>query len=294
MLLLRAYAFSQESMSLQTTVEGAGEPITIDRTAQVRLIGERINPRPDSDLAEELTAGNLGLVRELAEEQVENGADLIDINVDTDGVDKAEMLPKAVEAVGETVDVPIVIDTNYEDADALRDALEVCPGKPVINSVNGEEESLETILPIVAEYETAVIGLTMDDDGIPDDVDTRFEIAETLLERADEQDIPKEDVIIDPAALPLSTNSEAGRVTLDTMERIRDELGNNMTLGLSNISFELPQRDLINNTYLAMAIRAGLSVPIVHTESVIETTLVADLSMGRDDFAKRFLGYYRS
>lgn len=281
-------------MSVATTVEGAGEPITIDRTEQVRIIGERINPRPESELAKALAADDLDPVRRLAEEQVENGADLIDVNVDADGVDKEEMLPKAVEAVAETVDAPIVIDTNYEDADALRAALERCPGKPVVNSVNGETESLETILPIVAEYGAAVIGLTMDDDGIPDDAQARFDIATEILDRAEEAGIPNEDVIIDCAAIPLSTNSEAGRVTLDTMELVREELGNNITLGVSNVSFELPQRELINNTFLAMAIRAGLSVPIVHTESAIETILVSDLAMGRDDFAKRYLGHYRS
>lgn len=281
-------------MALKTTVEGPGKLVTIDRTDQVRVIGERINPRPESDLAEALAEGDLEPVRRLAEEQVAKGADLIDVNVDADGVDKDEMLPKAVEAVANTVDVPIVIDTNYEDAEALREALERCPGKPIVNSVNGEEDSLETVLPIVAEYETAVIGLTMDDDGIPDGADTRFEIAETILERGDEEGIPKEDVIIDCAALPLSTDSDAGRVTLDTIERVRTELGNNITLGLSNVSFELPERDFINNTFLAMAIHAGLNVPIVHTESAIETILVADLAMGRDDFAKRYLGHYRS
>ncbi|AUX10156.1 5-methyltetrahydrofolate--homocysteine methyltransferase [Halalkaliarchaeum desulfuricum] len=280
-------------MSLQTTVEGAGESVTLDRTQQVHLIGERINPRPESDLAEALSEGNLEPVRELADEQVENGADLIDVNVDADGVDKDEMLPKAVETVADAVDVPIVIDTNYEDADALEEALDLCPGKPIVNSVNGELESLETILPLVDEYETAVIGLTMDDDGIPDDADTRFEIAQAILARADEHGIPKEDVIIDCAALPLSTDSEAGRTTLDTMEMVRDELGNSITLGLSNVSFELPNREEINSVYLAMAIRAGLNVPIVRAETTKEVALIADLAMGRDDFAKRYLGYYR-
>lgn len=280
-------------MSVQTTVEGSGESITLDRSEQVHLIGERINPRPESDLAAALSKGDMAPVRELAVEQVDNGADLIDVNVDADGVDKREMLPKAVETVADAVDVPIVIDTNYEDAAALEEALERCPGKPVVNSVNGEEESLETILPLVAEYETAVIGLTMDDDGIPDDAESRFEIAKKILARADNNGIPKENVIVDCAALPLSTNSEAGRTTLDTMEMVRDELGNSITLGLSNISFELPNREQINSVYLAMAIRAGLNVPIVHAETTKEVGLIADLAMGRDDFAKRYLGYYR-
>lgn len=281
-------------MSLQTTVEGAGEPVTLDRTEQVHIIGERINPRPDSALAEALRNGEMDRVETLAEEQVANGADLIDVNVDADGVDKDEVLPKAVETVAETVDVPIVIDTNYEDAAALEAALSVAPGKPVVNSVNGETESLETILPIVADHEAAVIGLTMDDDGIPDDPDARFAIAERILERADEEGIPAEDVIIDAAALPVSANDEAGRVTLDTIERVRDELGNNITLGVSNVSFEMPERQPVTNTFLAMAIRAGLNVPIVHPAETRETILIGDLMMGRDDFAKRYLGYYRS
>lgn len=281
-------------MSLQTTVAGAGEPITIDRSDRIRLIGERINPRPESDLATALAAGDMEPVRRLAVEQVENGADLIDVNVDVDGVEKAVALPQVVEAVGEAVDAPVVVDTNYEDADVLREALEVCPGRPVINSVNGETESLETILPIAAEYDTAVIGLTMDDDGIPRDADTRVEIAGTILERAEAAGVPREDVIVDCAAIPLSTDSSTGAVTLETMRRVRDEFGNNVTLGLSNVSYELPERERINQIFLAMAMEAGLNVPIVHPGDTVETALVADLVLGRDDYAKRFLTHYRS
>ena len=281
-------------MSLQTTVEGADSTLTIDRTEQVRIIGERINPRPESDLAEALKNEDMGPVRELAVEQVENGADLIDVNVDVDGVDKETVLPMAVEAVSEAVDVPIVIDTNYDDAAALEAALEVAPGKPVINSVSMEEASREAILPLVAEYETAVVGLTMDEAGPPDDAQTRVELAEKLLQEVEAYDIPREDVIIDPIALPLSSDSEIGYEILQAMQQIRDEFGNNITLGLSNISFEMPERETINDLYLAMAIQSGLSVPIVNAGETREAILLADLMMGRDDFAKRFLGYYRS
>ena len=281
-------------MSLQTTVEGTDSSLTIDRTEQVRIIGERINPRPESDLAEALANENMDPVRELAIDQVENGADLIDVNVDVDGVEKETVLPMAVEAVADAVDVPIVIDTNYDDADALEAALEVTPGKPIINSVSMESPSLDAILPLVAEYDTAVIGLTMDEAGPPDDAETRVEFAEALLEEAAGYDIPPEDVIIDPLALPLSSNSEIGAEILTAMERIRDELGNNITLGLSNISFEMPERERINDLFLAMAIQSGLSVPIVNAGETREAILLADLMMGRDDFAKRFLSYYRS
>lgn len=281
-------------MTLKTTVQGAGDSLTIDRADRVVMIGERINPRPESDLAAALAESDMDPVRRLASEQVENGADLIDINVDVEGLDKETILPLVVEAVADETDVPIVIDTNYEDAAALEAALEVCPGKPVVNSVNGEEASLETILPLIAEYGTAVIGLTMDDDGIPDDAQTRFQIAETILDRATAAGVPVEDVIIDCAAIPISTDHEAGRTTLETVERVRDELGNNITLGVSNVSFELPQREPINNTFLAMAISAGVNVPIVHPESARETVLIADLVRGRDAYAKRYLNYYRS
>jgi 5-methyltetrahydrofolate--homocysteine methyltransferase len=281
-------------MSLQTTVTGTGAPIQIDRTDQVRLIGERINPRPESTLTEALIDGNMEPVRELAVEQVENGADLIDVNVDVDGVDKEKMLPKAVDAVAEEVDVPVVIDTNYEDAEALEAALEVAPGKPVINSVSMESASSEAILPLVAEYETAVVGLTMDESGPPDDAATRVELAKALLDEAANYDIPSDDVIIDPLALPLSSNADIGAEILSAMEQIRDELGNNITLGLSNISYEMPQRDQINNLFLAMAIQSGLSAPIVNVGKSRDAILIADLVMGRDKFAKRYLSHYRS
>ncbi len=281
-------------MSLQTTVQGAGSPLTIDRESHVRIIGERINPRPESALADALVDGNVAPVGELAVEQVENGADLIDVNVDTDGVKKETVLPAAVEAVADAVDAPIVIDTNYDDRTALERALEVAPGKPVVNSVSMEPESLDAILPLVAEYETAVVGLTMDESGPPDDAETRVELAEALLEEAAAYDIPAEDVIIDPLALPLSSNAAIGEAILTAMEQIRDDLGNNITLGLSNISYEMPQREQINNRFLAMAIQSGLSVPIVNAAEARETMLIADLIMGRDDFAKRYLSYYRS
>ncbi|MDZ7849521.1 MAG: dihydropteroate synthase [Halodesulfurarchaeum sp.] len=281
-------------MTVVTEVEGTEETVRIDRTEQVRIIGERINPRPESDLAVALQNEDMEPVRELALEQVENGADLIDVNVDADGIDKETVLPMAVETVADAVDVPIVIDTNYDDADALEAALEVVPGRPIVNSVSMEGPSLETIFPLVAEYDTAVVGLTMDESGPPGSAEGRIELAEALLEQADEYGVDREDVILDPLAYPLSTDSDAGLDVLTAMETIREEFGNNITLGLSNISYEMPERDRINNLYLAMAIEAGLNVPILNPGETRETVLIADLVMGRDDYAKRFLGHIRS
>lgn len=278
---------------MKTTLEGSSTTVTIDPAERVYIIGERINPSPDSKLARSLADGDMAYVQDLARDQVENGADLIDINVDEETIDTREILPKTVEAVSAVVDVPLVLDTNYENVEAIEAALKICPGKPVINSVSGERDSLDRILPLVQEYDTAVIGLTMDADGIPDDPEARLSIARDIVETAEDLGIPRQDVIFDPLALPAASNPDAGLATLRSIELIREELGNSISLGVSNISYELPRRVEINNLFLAMAIRAGLNMPIVDPVKTRQAILISDLLLGRDEYARRFLTFHR-
>jgi 5-methyltetrahydrofolate--homocysteine methyltransferase len=260
------------------------------------LIGERINPTGRKRLAAALSEGNLEVIRQEAKAQVEAGAGILDVNVGAAGVDEVDMLPKAVRIVMETVDVPICIDSA--DPRALRAALvvhqELAPeGKPLINSVNGEEERLEKVLPLVAEFKTAVIGLAMDDDGIPNESARRLAVARTIVERAEALGIPREDIAVDCLALTVGADSQAAVVSLEAMKMVRDELGVNMTLGASNVSFGLPDREVINWAFLAMALQNGVNCPIVNAAKVRQAILAADLLLGRDEYAMRYIKDYK-
>jgi len=178
----------------------------------------------------------------------------------------------------------------------LEAALETCPGKPLINSVNGEERSLARIFPLVERHKAAVIGLTMDEDGIPPDPEERLRIAEKILRRAEEHGIPREDVIIDCIATAVSVDQGAAKVTLEAMRRVVEEFGVNLTLGASNVSFGLPGRIVINSAFLAMALAAGLTCPILDpTQPQIgETILASDLLVGSDEWAMRYIAHFRA
>ncbi|MBE9471679.1 MAG: dihydropteroate synthase, partial [Chloroflexi bacterium] len=166
-------------------------------------------------------------------------------------------------------------------------------GKPLVNSVNGEEKNLSRVLPLVAEHKAAVIGLCMDDDGIPNDPQKRLGIARKIIERAEDLGIPREDVLIDCLALTVGADSKAALVTLETIRLVRAELGVNMTLGASNVSFGLPDREVVNWAFLAMAIREGVNAPIVNADRVRQAILAADVLLGRDEFAMRYIKDYR-
>jgi 5-methyltetrahydrofolate--homocysteine methyltransferase len=281
---------------METILKSAKETVVISLGKPTVLIGERINPTGKKSLAKALVEGDLSIVKQEAEEQVEAGADILDVNVGAASVNEVELLPKAVKLVMETVDVPICIDSA--DVEALRAALamhkEMAPeGKPLINSVNGEEERLEAILPLVVEFGAAVIGLAMDDDGIPPTPEKRFEVAQKIVERAEGMGIPREDILIDCLALTVGADSQAGRITMQAIEMVRDELGVNQTLGASNVSFGLPERETINWVFLGMCIQNGLNAPIVDVEKVRPAVLAADLVLGRDDYAMRYIKAYK-
>ncbi len=277
---------------MQTKVSSASRDVVISGDGPTILIGERINPTGRKKLTEALRAGNLDVVREEAVAQVSAGADILDVNVGAQGVDETAMLPKAVQEVMQSVDAPICIDFNK--VDSLEAALRVYQGKPIVNSVTGEEKSLQAILPLVKEYGAAVIGLALDDEGIPKTADRRVAIARKIVERAEAIGIPREDVIIDCLALTIGSDDGAGLVTLETVAEVRRSLGVNQTLGASNVSFGLPDRTLLNRTFLAIAIAAGLTCPTVDAAIVRSAVRSADLVLGRDRYAQRYIQEYRS
>ncbi|NLF01830.1 MAG: dihydropteroate synthase [Anaerolineales bacterium] len=281
---------------METVLKSAKQTVVISPERPTVLIGERINPTGKKRLAAELVAGNLEVVRREALEQVDAGADVLDVNVGAAGVDELDLLPRAVRLVMETVDAPVCIDSA--NAKALRAALDVhkmlAPeGKPLINSVNGEEDRLEAVLPLVAEYKTAVIGLTMDDAGIPTSSDKRLAIAHKIVERAAAFGIEPCDIVIDCLALTVGADAQAALATLDTIRRVRAELGVNMALGASNVSFGLPCREVINWAFLSMVIQSGVTCPIVDVAKVRPAVLATDLLLGRDEYAMRYISDHR-
>ena len=276
---------------METRVSSATKEVLITAAGPTVLIGERINPSGKKKLAAALKSGDYDAICREAVAQAETGADILDINVACSGVDEIAVLPKVVEKVMASVDVPLCIDINHPGA--LKETLKVYQGKPIVNSVTGEENSLNAILPLVKEYGAAVIGLTIDDEGIPQESDRRVAIAHKIVERAALLKIPAEDVIIDCLALSLGADSNAGLVTLEAIQKIGQELGVNQTLGASNISFGLPDRNLVNHTFLALAISAGVTCPTVDAAKVGAGVLSIDLILGRDRFAQRYTQDFR-
>jgi 5-methyltetrahydrofolate--homocysteine methyltransferase len=235
---------------------------------------------------------DLGYVRQLAVQQADAGADLLDVNVGVPGLDDVKVLPEVVDAVAQVVDSPLCIDTA--NSEALAAALPVAPGKPLVNSVNGEESSLKSVLPLVRERGAAVIGLTMDEDGIPSDPEARAAIAERIVERAVQMGMPTEDVVIDPLVLTVGADAYAGAVTLRTIELVRERLGLNVNLGATNVSFGLPQRPTLNQAFLALAIKAGATCMITDPAKLGLAIRATELLLGRDEYAGRYISLFRA
>lgn len=276
-----------------TVISSKSNSVEISREAPTIIIGERINPTGRKTVLAALKEGDFEIVRQDAVNQVAAGAAILDVNAGVPGVDEPELLKQLMGTVMEVTDVPLCIDTA--DPEALSAALEVYEGKALINSVNGEEHSLETVLPLAQEHGAAVIGLCMDDDGIPETPEARLGVAGKIIGRADKLGMKLEDIVIDPLALTMSTDSNAGQIALKTIELVVERFGVNITMGASNISFGLPDRKYINSAFLAMAIYAGLTCPITNplVTEIGTAVMAADLAMGRDDYGMRWIQAYR-
>jgi len=276
---------------MKTIVSNGNNTVTIGDNGPTIMIGERINPTGKKKLAEALRQGDMEAVKAEAKAQIAAGAQILDVNVVTEGVNETEILPKAIEAILKVTDTPLCIDIN--NPKALKKALEVYPGKALVNSVSAETKSLEEVLPLVKEYKAAVIGLALDDEGIPKTAEKRLEIACRIVEKAKAYGIPKEDIIIDSLSLALGSDDQAAYVTLDAVKRINAELGVNQTLGASNVSFGLPNRIEVNKAFLPLAISAGVTCPTVNPMHVGATIIATDLIMGRDRFSMRYITDFR-
>ena len=264
---------------------GAGRPFCI--------IGERINPTGRKKFAADLRAGDLSLVTHDAEAQVEAGADMLDVNAGIPLVDEAELLASMLRTVQAAVDVPICIDSSV--IEALEAGLSVYEGRALVNSVTAEEDRLQEILPLVSDYDAAVIGLANDETGIPETPEKRLECARTIVTAAADFGIAREDVVIDPLAMTVGADPSAVRTTLETISLIRDELGVNMCLGASNVSFGLPDRHALNAAFLPMAMAAGLTSAIMSTgRTVVDAVRASDLLLGHDEWGANWIAAHRA
>jgi len=277
---------------MKTILRGRTKEVVIDTGGPVVIIGECINPTRRRKLVSTLQARDFSYMLELAGSQIKAMADVLDVNVGYPGVDDEALLPEAVIALQDNFDIPLCLDSP--NSKAIEAALKVAKGKCLINSVNAEEASLQKLLPVAREYGAAIIGLVLDDDGITNDPEKRLRLAEKIIERAVRAGIREEDVIIDPMAMAVSADPNACRVTLETIKLVHDRLGHNITQGASNISFGLPNRENINNAYMAISIMYGLTCPIANPEKIAGLVRAADLILARDEYAIRFIEHYQT
>jgi 5-methyltetrahydrofolate--homocysteine methyltransferase len=277
---------------MHTILKSATREVKIGIDRPFVIIGEKINPTGHKKLAAALQQEDFEYVRNLVERQISWGAEVLDVNVGVPGLDEVSMIPRIVELISSISDVPLCLDSG--NPDVLAAGLAVAPGKPLVNSVSGEEKRLNTVLPIVKDRGAAVIGLTMDDNGIPATAEDRMAVAEKILNRAVQMGIPAEDVIIDPLVLTVGSDSKAAWVTLQTIVLIRKEFGLNINLGASNVSFGLPDRMSINQAFLSMAMQMGATCSITDPVKMGATVKSTDLLLARDDNSLRYLKYFRA
>ena len=278
---------------METVLHSRSSTVTIGPEQPFCIIGERINPTGRKVFAEELRNGDLSTVTKDAVAQTEAGADMLDVNAGIPLVDEAELLQKMLRTVQDATDLPICIDSSV--IEALEAGLAVYEGKALVNSVTGEDERLEEILPLVAKHGAAVIALANDETGIPETPQQRLEIATKIVRVAGDYGIKPEDIVIDPLAMTVGAATDAVTITLETIRLIREHLGVNMSLGASNVSFGLPDRHALNAAFLPMAMEAGLTSAIMSTAPVVvESVRAADLLLGHDEWGARWIAAHRA
>ena len=278
---------------MHTILKSEKKEVVIGFDKPFVIIGEKLNPTGIKKLGQALVDRNMDYVKHLAKRQVDWGADVLDVNVGHPQIEEAEVMPLVVEAVQSVVDVPLCIDSN--EPKILEAGLNAIKGgKPLVNSVNGEEKQLSTVLPIVKARGAAVIGLTIGDEGIPPTPEGRLAAAAKIIERAAKVGIPIEDIIIDPLVMTVGHDSKAATITLKSIELIKKEFDVNISLGASNVSFGLPDRHSVNAAMLSIAMLTGATCSITDPIKLGSTIRATDLLMGRDANSMRYLKYFRA
>jgi 5-methyltetrahydrofolate--homocysteine methyltransferase len=276
-----------------TVLSSASREVTIGFERPFVIIGERINPTGRAALAAEMAAGDYSTVVADAMAQVEAGANMLDVNAGIPLADEPAILAEAVRRVQSVTDAPLSIDSSI--VAALEAGLSAYEGKALVNSVTGEEERLEAVLPLVARNGAAVVAITNDDTGISEDPEVRFEVARKIVERAADHGIGREDVVVDPLVMPIGAMPAAGRNVFGLIRRLREELGVNTICGASNVSFGMPNRHALSASFVSMAIASGMTSAItspLHAE-VMQAVLAADVMMGHDPGCARWIGAFR-
>ena len=277
----------------QTIISSKTKEIIIDPDQPFVIIGERINPTNRKLLAEEMKAGNLERVEKDAMSQINAGAQILDVNAGVPLADEPKILADSIKLIQSISDVPLCIDSSI--VEALKCGLEAYQGKALLNSVTGEEERLETVLPLVKQFGCAVIGISNDDSGISEDINVRFEVAKKIVERAMDYGIPKEDILIDPLVMPIGAINDAGKQVIKLIKKLQNELKVNTTCGASNLSFGLPNRHGLNTAFIAMAIANGMPCAITNPleKEIMQSIRGANVVMGHDPECSDWIMNYR-
>ena len=277
----------------QTIISSKTKEIIIGPDQPFVIIGERINPTNRKLLAAEMKAGNLERVQQDAMSQINAGAQILDVNAGVPLADEPKILADSIKLIQSISDVPLCIDSSI--VEALKCGLEAYQGKALLNSVTGEEERLETVLPLVKQFGCAVIGISNDDSGISEDINVRFEVAKKIVERAMDYGIAKEDILIDPLVMPIGAINDAGKQVLELIKKLQNELQVNTTCGASNLSFGLPNRHGLNTAFIAMAIANGMPCAITNPleKEIMQSIRGANVVMGHDPECSDWIMNYR-
>jgi len=276
-----------------TVVSSATKEVVIGFERPFCIIGERINPTGRKRLAAQMAVGDYSQVEADALAQVAAGASMLDVNAGIPLADEPKILAETIKLVQSLVEVPLSIDSSI--VAALEAGLEVYQGKPLVNSVTGEDERLEAVLPLIKKYDAAVVAISNDETGISEDPDVRFEVAKKIVERAADHGIGRENIVVDPLVMPIGALGQAGRSVFRLIRRLREELKVNTTCGASNVSFGLPNRHGLNATFLSMAIASGMTSAIMNPlhEEEMAGIMGADVLMGHDRDCRRWLRKFR-
>lgn len=277
----------------QTIISSKTQEIIIDPNQPFVIIGERINPTNRKLLAAEMKVGNLERVEKDAMSQINAGAQILDVNAGVPLADEPKILADSIKLIQSISDVPLCIDSSI--VEALKCGLEAYQGKALLNSVTGEEERLETVLPLVKQFGCAVIGISNDDSGISEDINVRFGVAKKIVERAMDYGIPKEDILIDPLVMPIGAINDAGKQVIELIKKLQNELQVNTTCGASNLSFGLPNRHGLNTAFIAMAIANGMPCAITNPleKEIMQSIRGANVVMGHDPECSDWIMNYR-
>ena len=276
-----------------TVISSATKEVVIGFDRPFVIIGERINPTGRKLLAAEMKEGDFSRVEADALAQVAAGAQMLDVNAGIPLADEPAILAQTIKLVQSLVDAPLAIDSSI--VEALESGLAVYEGKALVNSVTGEDEQMERVLPLVAKHGAAVVAITNDETGISEDPDVRFEVARKIVNRAADHGIPRADIVVDPLVMPIGAMGSAGRQVMALVRRLREELGVNTTCGASNISFGLPHRNGINAAFLTMAIASGLTSAITNPleSEIVDAVMAADVLAGNDENCARWIAKHR-